>query len=349
MSTRAEFTSCSYSARHEALQQPGGHQSHNDSAYFNLTPVDETAVVGAVLRIGMRPNDGYSEASLVMPRADGTVVFHYQRSPLDRETFAAGSPRWKSGALSLEAIEPTRRWRLTYSDGAARLVRDPVAFAERPGEVWRASAPLRCEFELEWRADFPMHVLSRAGNLMPGSDDVAYGKNHYEQFGHVDGVLRLADEEWRVAAAPSFRDHSWGPRIWESAPDQDFVTIHLDDGRRVAAVANRTKGRQQAHGVIWIPEASEPVAIERYSIRTGYAGETSPGEEIGWSFAGAGEEIVVDGKVIGFMPLRVGRNPVRIAQTILRLGGDAPGRAKTDLTRPIAPIGAAHGGERPTR
>jgi hypothetical protein len=336
MTGPVDFTSCRYGGRHDALQEPGGHESHNDSAYFNLTPLDEAGVVGAVLRIGMRPNEGYSEASLVMPRADGTVVFHYQRSPLSRESFAAGSPRWASGALSLEAIEPTRSWRLAYADGGARLVTEPAAFAERPGSVWRASRPIRCELELDWRADFPVHVLSGDGNLMPGGDEVAYGKNHYEQFGRADGVLRLGDEEWRIEAAPSFRDHSWGPRVWESAPDQDFVTVHLDDGRRVAAVANRAGGRERAHGVIWSPRASEPRPVESYELRSSYAGEASPGAEMGWLFAGAGERVVVEGEVIGFMPLRVGRHPVRIAQMIVRLGGDAPGRAKTDLTRPIA-------------
>lgn len=335
MTTSAGYSGCRYNIEHEALQPPGEHESHNDSAYFNFTPADGAGVAGAVVRIGMRPGEGYSEASVVLPRADGTVVFQYARTPLDADSFPVGSPRWESGALVLEAVEPTRRWRISYRGGGARLVSDPLAFADRPGEVWRASPPVDCEFELDWQADFPMHVLSAEGNLMPGSDEVAYGKNHYEQFGRVGGTLRLGDEEHRIAGAPSFRDHSWGPRVWESAPDQDFVTVYLDDGRRAVAVANRSGGRQDAHGVILVPGADEPVQIERYEIRTDYAGGPSPGAAIGWSFAGEGQAIDVEGEVIGFMPLRVGKHPVRIAQTILRLGGDSPGRAKTDLTRPI--------------
>ena len=337
MSTPAGYSACRYGAEHDALQPPGDHESHNDSAYFNLTPLGEAGIAGAVIRIGMRPNEGYSEASVVMPRGDGTVVFQYARSPLEAGGFPVGSPRWESGPLTLEASEPTRRWRLAYTGGAARLVRDPRAFAERPGEIWRASPPLECEFELDWQAEFPLHALSPEGNLMPGAEDVAYGKNHYEQFGRIDGTLRLGQEEWRIAGAPSFRDHSWGPRVWESAPDQDFVTVYLDDGRRVAAVANRADGREDAHGVIWTPGAEAPVRLERYEIRTGYAGGPTPGDAIGWTFEGGGQAIEVEGEVIGFMPLRVGRHPVRIAQTILRLGGPLSGRAKTDLTRPIAP------------
>ena len=246
-----------YGPQHDALQARGEHESHNDSAYFNLTP--RSGVAGAVVRIGMRPNEGYSEASVVIPKGDGTVVFEYARNPLDAESFPVGSPRWESGALTLEAVEPARRWRLSYGGGGARLVSDPLGFAERPGEVWRASPRLECEFELDWQAEFPVHVLSAEGNLMPGDEEVAYGRNHYEQFGRVDGMLRLGDEEHRIEGAPSFRDHSWGPRVWESAPDQDFVTVYLDDGRRAVAVANRSDGREDAHGVIWVPGAEAPV------------------------------------------------------------------------------------------
>jgi hypothetical protein len=323
-----------YGPQHDALQARGEHESHNDSAYFNLTP--RSGVAGAVVRIGMRPNEGYSEASVVIPKGDGTVVFEYARNPLDAESFPVGSPRWESGALTLEAVDPGRRWRLRYGGGGARLVSDPLGFAERPGEVWRASPRLECEFELDWQAEFPVHVLSAEGNLMPGDEEVSYGRNHYEQFGRVDGVLRLGDEEHRIESAPSFRDHSWGPRIWESAPDQDFVTVYLDDGRRAVAVANRSDGREDAHGVIWVPGAEAPVQIDRYEIRTAYAGGPSPGDAIGWTFEGEGQAIDVEGDVIGFMPLRVGKRAVRIAQTIVRLGGELPGHAKTDLTRPIA-------------
>jgi hypothetical protein len=330
-----DFTSCRYGGANETLQEPTEHESHNDSAYFNLAPGDAAGVVGAVIRVGMRPNDGYSELSVVMPRSDGTVVFHYARSPLSAADFAVGSPKWESGPLTLEALEPTRRWRLLYTDGDARLVTDPRAFADKPGEVWRASDPVRCEFDLDWVADFPVHVLSPGGNLMPGSDEITYGKNHYEQFGHVSGTLRLGEEEWRIDAAPTFRDHSWGPRIWESAPDQDFVSVYLDDGRRVAAVANRIDGREDAHGIIWRPGDTQPIQIERYEIRVDYSGEPVPPPTIGWTFAGADESISIEGNVLGYMPLRVGKNPVRIAQTILRLEEPAAGRAKTDLTRPI--------------
>jgi hypothetical protein len=331
-----DYTSCRYGGAHEAIQEASDHSSHNDSPYFNFMPPGETPIAGAVIRIGMRPNDGYSEASVVMPRSDGTSLFHYVRSPLARGDFAVGSRVWESGPLTIEAVEPTRRWRLSYAGDDMRLVRDREAFGERPGEIWRASDPVRCEFELDWEAAFPIHVLSADGHELPGDGDVAYGRDHYEQFGRVSGRLRIGDSEWGIDEAPSFRDHSWGPRVWERHPDQDFVSAYLDDGRHIVAIANREDGREDAHGVIWSPGGSRPIQIERYEIRTDYAGEPSPAERIGWTFEGENMTVDVEGRVIGFLPLRVGSPPVRIAQTILSLDGEHPGCAKADLTRPIA-------------
>ena len=333
--TGATFTSCAYGSEHEAIQPRGEHESHNDSAYFNFMAPTGVGVVGGVLRVGLRPNEGFGEASLVLPSPGGGVVFHYARSPLSPGAADAGGRAWTSGPMSLQAVEPTRRWRLVYASDEARLIADPAAFAERPGAVRRASEAVRCELDLEWSADLPMHVLSPAGDLIPGEQRVAYGADHYEQFGRLSGALRLGEREWRIEGAPSFRDHSWGPRVWESAPDQDFVTVYLEDGRRIAALANRAGGRTDMHGVLWAPGGSAPAPLDRYEIRTSYAGEPLPAGPIGWTF-GAGEEVVaVEGSVLGCMPLRVGKVPVRIAQTMLRLGGDVPGFAKTDLTRPM--------------
>ena len=329
------FTSCRYGIEHERIQPPSDQESHNDSVYFNF--VGQGGIVGGVVRIGMRPNEGYSEASLVLPLGDRGTVFHYARTPLETAGLEVGSALWTSGALRIGAVEPTRRWRLRYEGHDARVIADPAAFAGAPGATWRASERVHVDLDLDWVADFPMHVLSPTGNLMPGQEetDIAYGKDHLEQFGRLSGPLRIGDHEWRMEAAPSFRDHSWGPRVWESAPDQDFVTAYLEDGARVAAVANRLDGVEGFHGIWWRPGDTEPTQLDRYEIHTSYDGGPTPIGPIGFTF-GAGEEtLAIEGEVSGYLPLRVGKRPVRIAQTLLRLGGGRPGHAKTDLTRPI--------------
>ena len=133
------FTSCRFGAESERIQPPSDHEAHNDSVYFNFTPTGRSGVVGGVIRIGLRPNEGYSEASLVLPRADGSVVFHYLRSPLAPGDLPVGGPAWRSGPLSLAAVEPTRAWRLTYAGDDTRVVTDrPSESASEFTEASRA-------------------------------------------------------------------------------------------------------------------------------------------------------------------------------------------------------------------
>ena len=326
-----DFTSCQYGSQHEVVQEPSDHESHNESPYFNFLLGQEAGITGVIIRIGLRPNEGYSEASLVIPRRDGTVLFHYERSPLTRAEVPVGASRWQSGPMTFEVVEPTRRWRLSYASDDSRLVTDPYLFGQKPGEAWRASEPQRCEFEVDWEADFPIHVLSPSGHELPGDMDGEYGKDHYEQFGRVNGAIRIGDEEWKLEAVPAVRDHSWGPRIWEKHPTSEWVSVYLDDGRRIVAFATT----EDAHGVIWKPGSTTPIPIERYELETDYIGGPAAPKRVAWRFQGGSEDITVEGKVSGFMPLRVGRTAVRLGQTVLDLVGDTPGRAKVDLGRPL--------------
>ncbi|WP_187369366.1 hypothetical protein [Baekduia soli] len=331
------LTACRYGVQHDAVQPVGEHPSHNDSVYFNVAGPDGSGLAGAILRIGLRPNEGYGEASLVLPLTGGAgVVFHYARSPLEAAAVVPGSPAWASGPMRLEAEQATRRWRLRWAGGGARLLADPPAFGVAPGATWRAAAPVAVELDLRWDAELPMHCLSPAGDLIPGGRDVAYGRNHYEQFGRAIGTLRLGDRTIALDGAPAFRDHSWGPRVWDSAPDQDFACVQLADGRRIVAFANRADGAEDFHGVLWIPGAAQPLALDGYAIRTSYDGGPALEGGVGWTLRAGGEELVLEGDVLGYLPLRVGDRGVRIAQALLRLRGAAPGWAKVDLTRPSA-------------
>lgn len=331
-----DFSSCQYGALHDQVQSIGSHESHNDSVYFNFVGPFDSGVAGGVIRVGLRPNEGYSEASIVIPIVGEGTVFHYVRTPIDVSDVVVGSPVWSSGHLTIESVIPTREWRLRYGSDDARLIRDTRAFAGAPGATWRESPRQDVVFDLRWTADFPVHTLSEDGSLLPDQEgsELAYGKNHLEQFGKVSGALGIGGRSWEISQAPSFRDHSWGPRIWESAPNQDFVTVYLDDGRRIAAIANRVDGRESAHGVLFRPGETQPKRLDGYRICTRYDGG-SDSENVGWTFEFDGSQIEVDGEVVGFLPLRVGKNPVRIAQTILKLSDVSPGMAKTDLTRPM--------------
>lgn len=331
MTAAGGFTVCGFGAADEALHRPSADDSYNESVYFEWIVAQPHPLVGGIVRIGMRPNENYREMSLVMPLSDGSVVFRYERTELGLEDVVAGSPRWRAAGMTLEAVEPTRRWRVGFEGEGPRLVDDRSAFAEEPGRVWRESAPIHCGFELEWEGDFPLHALSGKGDILPGQGHSTFARSHYEQFGRIGGTIEIGDERWPVAAT-GFRDHSWGPRIWDSAPDQDFVTAYLADGGRIVAVRNRGDGRDRVHGIDWSPGAGEPVPLQGYRLLSPYGGEPLPDDPLGFAFTTvAGAAVEVRGPLLAAVPLRLGSS-IRLIHAIV---GSVDGAyVKADLMRP---------------
>lgn len=330
------WTVCRYDGTDECLHEPGREQLYNESVYFNFTTGLASGPLGGVLRIGLRPGDGYAELSLNLPLDDGTILFLYERNPLDYDGFEVGSPRWRSGAMQAEALEPTRRWRLGFAD-EARAVGDPAGFGRDPGATLRASKLVPCEIELELEGSHPIYTLSESGDLVPDKE-VAYAKNHYEQICSVSGAIAVAGERWEIHSQPGFRDHSWGPRDWQSTPWTTFATIALDDGEHVVVVSQRLDGEDHVHGVSWNCDGVAEIAS--YDVVSDYAGEPALEEPLSMSFAVAGEQpVILEAKVDAYLPLRhrSGDQMIRTAQALLTMSGDGRrGVAWTDVTRPAA-------------
>ena len=61
----------------ESNHPAGSEQHFNESVYFNL--FDPGAELGAWLRIGNRPNEGYAEVTVCVYLPDGRVAFTFSR------------------------------------------------------------------------------------------------------------------------------------------------------------------------------------------------------------------------------------------------------------------------------
>jgi hypothetical protein len=331
----SEWSVCRYGAADEALHDPGTHELYNESVYFNFMTGLESGPLGGVLRIGLRPGDGYAELSLNLPQSSGAVIFLYERNPLDYDGFEVGSALWRSGGMSAEAMEPTRRWRLHFEGDGGRAIRDPAGFGLDPGSTLRASERTPCTVDLEFVASHPIYALSESGDLVPDKK-VDYAKNHYEQVCTASGTIQIGESSWRIEGQPAFRDHSWGPRDWQSTPWTTFVTAALDDGEYIVAVSQRLDGRDYVRGVSWNRDGM--TEIGRYEVISDYAGAPELTEPLRMVFAaGDREEIVLDARIDAYLPLRhrKGSQTIRTAQALLTVSGSGrSGLAWTDVTRP---------------
>lgn len=220
-------TLCRYTSDADQLHDPGDATMYNESAYLNFVAHGAGEILGGVARVGLRPNQGYAEFFLLLALADGSTLYWSGREDLRRAAFEVGTPVWRTSALTLTATDPGREWRLEYASTDTRRIADPKRLGSL-GSALKASPSVDCRLELTFRAVSPMHVMQESGDMIPGE---AAAKDHYEQFGFVDGTLTLDGRRSDVTAAPAFRDHSWGPRDYVSAmSNMDWFTLQLDDG-----------------------------------------------------------------------------------------------------------------------
>jgi hypothetical protein len=120
---------------------------------------------------------------------------------------------------------------------------------------------------------------------------------------HVTGTLAIDDETYSIDGY-GIRDHSWGPRYWQSIQSYEWLTMNFcPDFHAMVSVVNLdgTSGRQ--HGVV--VRGDQIDLIGEVEIEADY-------EENGLFHTAvrtklktrSGEELEIEGKVQSFIPLR---------------------------------------------
>lgn len=204
-------------AHHDFLHPNTGEANFNESMYFNF--YDRRCGWGGFARIGNRPNEGYAEVTLALYRPDGTALFQYQRPSLqDHKEFRAGG-------MEFLILEPGRHLRVLYTGSAVDLqqpldLEDPrVAFSKNP---------LRpVEVQLEFYGLSPIYGGESPAEA--GPSEFVFARGHTEQ--HVRATGTIAVDGHTVAIEGlGLRDHSWGPRSWQSPAYYRWLTAEFDEG-----------------------------------------------------------------------------------------------------------------------
>jgi hypothetical protein len=263
----------------------GPEENFNESVYFNF--FDREQNMGGFLRIGNRANEGYAEVTVTIYQPDGTVLFNYKRPQI------SSNDGWDAGGLKVEVLEPGEKLRTTY-DGSvvylkdAREMREPsVAFKENPHKK------VRLDLVHEGVGPIYGHVADEKS----GND---FARAHYEQHMKVTGTLEVEGGKPLQITGHGLRDHSWGPRYWQSIQDYRWLTMNFGDdlGMLVSIVGDRKGGVVQQG-------PDKIVRITDVELETEYEGNTNYHE----SFRAKlklenGEEHRLEGRVKGFIPLR---------------------------------------------
>ncbi|MBU0492197.1 MAG: hypothetical protein KKA73_27810 [Chloroflexi bacterium] len=224
-----------------------------ESHYFNF--YDPRCQIGAITTIGHKPNQGHSEAVLVLYLPGGTLLVHKREAPASNEIDV--------GTLRYETTEPLAGWRLTF-DGTALGVTEPRRLASRWTQFKALFRRRRVRLDLRWQSlnpvfDYADHVAEIPDNRVAA--------RHYEQTGRYTGWLEIAGQRFKIDALGQ-RDHSWGIRDWH-APDQ-WRWFTAQFGPDFAVHGSRLViGEQQGElGFVWRDGANH--VVERLDIDTEY-------------------------------------------------------------------------------
>ena len=238
----------------------------NESRYYNFAD----ARIGGWVRMGNRPNEGYAEMTVCLYLPDGRVGFIFKRPPID------GHTAHDAGGLRFEVVEPFVEHRVTY-DGKVLLLAEPREMAD-PRVAFADNPRVPCTIDLTHRA------IARPWGGEPEWDDeearpvvdseTSFAKGHTEQHMAVTGVVTVGDERYVLEDGLGLRDHSWGPRYWQSIWWYRWLTGNLGPHLGFAlTVSGSQDGRRRTHGFLydrlrygndqWVP-------IREVDLRTDY-------------------------------------------------------------------------------
>lgn len=266
----------------------GPEENFNESVYFNF--FDREKQMGGFLRIGNRANEGHAEMTVIVYQPDGSALFNYKRPQI------SSNDGWDAGGLKVEVLVPGEKIRTTF-DGSVVYLADPREMRE-PSVAFKENPHKKIKLDLLHEGVGAIYGHVSDPNAEGAQSDFA--RAHYEQHMRVSGTLQVEDGPVLEIRGHGLRDHSWGPRYWQSTPSYRWITGNFGDdlGMVVSIVGDRVGG-------VFHRGSDEIIQIKDVELDTSYEGNTNYHNGLKAKVTLAnGETHVLEGAVKGFIPLR---------------------------------------------
>ena len=228
----------------EYMHPNTGEANFNESMYFNF--YDRTRALRR-----LRPHRQPAERAL---RGDD-----HRRLPARRH-----------GAVQLQAAGDRRQRRLRRRRHALRrrrAVQAPARLLRRPrrlpgpaaatSRIRAAPSPATRTGRCRWRSTGTASARCTAARRGEHSEMV-FAKGHYEQHGRAAGTLTVDGTAHRVDGF-GLRDHSWGPRSWQSPSYYRWLIGQFDDGFGFMGSQIVTQGGSRAAERLRLQGRREPL------------------------------------------------------------------------------------------
>ena len=270
------------------MHENTGEANFNESMYFNF--YDRRAKLGGFCRIGNRANEGYAEVTLTVYLPDGTALFNYMRPPIaDNSAFAAGGMRF-------EVVEPFKHLRVTY-DGSAVFLAQPMQL-ENPKRAFTTNPHHAVQLALDYDGLSPMY----GGEAPAQSTEMVFAKGHTEQHMKATGTITLNGKQTALNGL-GLRDHSWGPRSWQSPKFYRWLTCEFDEqfGFMGSQIVTQS-GAELLSGFVFAQ--GENLWVNSLELQTEWAHDGQYHERITARLHTTGGDFDITGKVLTMLPLR---------------------------------------------
>lgn len=272
-------------AQDDYTHELGPEENFNESVYFNF--FDPAQNRGGFVRMGNRANEGYAEMTIIVWNPDGSAYFSYAKPEISH------NEGWNAGGLKVDILTPAEHVRTTYV-GKALFMQDPRAMAD-PGKAFKENPREHIRIELEHKAVGPLY-----GHVGEPGDGNDFARAHTEQHMRVAGALTVGDAPAVPFAGWGLRDHSWGPRYWQSTPSYRWITGNFGDDLGMVITTN---GEGIGGGLF--QEGDALVKIESAVIHSEHEADTGYHTALRAELAlEDGRQRVVEGRVMGYIPLR---------------------------------------------
>ena len=266
----------------------GPEENFNESIYFNFFDREQNR--GGFVRIGNRANEGYAEMTVIVWNPDGSAVFNYAKPEI------SSNEGWDAGGLAISVLEPGEKIRTRF-EGQAVYLDDPRTMSD-PGKAFKNNPRVQLGIDLTHDAVGPLY-----GHVGDPDDGNQFARAHSEQHMRVSGEIRLDGADLTFNGW-GLRDHSWGPRYWQATPSYRWLTGNFSDDLGMIV---RTDGKGNGGGLFYEGQkgAQKLVRIKDTTLETVY----ESGSRYHKSLRAVlnledGRQRVLEGKVMGFIPLR---------------------------------------------